>query len=261
MSILEKIVHSTKKRVAEEKEQCALEKLPVDRYAERPAFLFESALKIKEMAFICEVKKASPSKGVIAQDFPYVKIAQAYENAGAQAISVLTEPEFFLGSNSYLEEIRKRVGIPLLRKDFVVDPYQIYQAKALGADAVLLICSILAQKTMAEYIEVANGLGLSCLVEAHDAEEVKIALDAGARVVGVNNRNLKDFTVDYQNSIRLRPLVPDAVLFVSESGIRTGQDIAELAKHGVDAVLVGETLMRAPDIKGALAELRGDADA
>jgi len=212
-----------------------------------------------DIAFICEVKKASPSKGVIAEDFPYLDIARAYEQAGADAISVLTEPDFFQGSDRYLAEIRGVVDIPLLRKDFIIDPFQIEQAACLGADAILLICAILTPVQLAEYCQMADTLGLSCLVEAHDEDELRMALSAGARVVGVNNRNLKTFAVDTQNSIKLRKLAPKEVVFVSESGIRTAEDVQFLRENGVDAVLIGETLMRAPDKKAALAALRGGA--
>jgi len=218
---------------------------------------FEKALKTDDIAFICEVKKASPSKGIIADDFPYVEIAKEYEAAGAAAISVLTEPAYFKGDGRYLREIAGAVTIPLLRKDFVVDSYMIYEAKVLGASAVLLICSILAQDTLAEYIGVAHSLGLSALVEAHDEDELTMALRAGARVIGVNNRNLKTFEVDANNSIRLRKMTPGGIIFVSESGVRTAEDVELLRQNKVDAVLIGETLMRSDNKKAALAELKG----
>ncbi|MDY6325090.1 MAG: indole-3-glycerol phosphate synthase TrpC [Catonella sp.] len=208
------------------------------------------------MNFICEVKKASPSKGIIAEDFPYLDIAKDYESAGASAISVLTEPEYFLGSEKYLREIANEVSTPLLRKDFTVSEYQIYEAKLLGASAVLLICAILSDEQLKEYGEIAEDLGLSALVEAHDEEEIKRAEAAGAKIIGVNNRNLKDFSVDTGNAGRLRSLVPDDIIFVSESGIKTAEDVKKLYDMGVNAVLVGETLMRAPDKKAKLAELR-----
>lgn len=257
--ILDKIVESTKKRVEREKTRHSLEEiksqaLSLDTQTEFP---FEKMLQTDGISFICEVKKASPSKGVIAQEFPYLDIARAYEQAGAGAISVLTEPEFFQGSPQYLQEIREAVRIPLLRKDFTIDAYQIYQAKILGADAVLLICAILDASVLREFIQICNKLGLSALVEAHDEREVKQAVKAGARIVGVNNRNLKDFTVDIQNSIRLRRNAPDRVAFVAESGIQSRQDIERLEEAKVNAVLVGETLMRSPDKKAMLDELRG----
>ena len=211
------------------------------------------------MSYICEVKRASPSKGLIAPDFPYLEIAKAYEYAGAAAISVLTEPKWFLGQDSYLKEIAESVSIPCLRKDFTVDAYMIYEAKLLGASAVLLICSILNEEQIHSYISICDELGLSALVEAHDEAEVQMALRAGARVIGVNNRNLKDFTVDTENSRKLRSLIPEDVIFVSESGVRTAEDIQKLREAGADAVLIGETLMRAPDKKAKLEELGGDA--
>ena len=215
-------------------------------------FSFEKALKAPGMSFICEVKKASPSKGLIASDFPYVDIAKDYEAAGAAAISVLTEPEYFLGSNEYLKEIRRHVSVPLLRKDFTVDPYQIFEAKVIGASAVLLICALLDTETLRTGIHLCDSLGMSALVEAHDEEEIKSALRAGARIIGVNNRNLKTFSVDFSNSIRLRSLVPDDVLFVAESGVKSADDIRLLHEAGVDGVLIGETLMRSADKKKIL---------
>ena len=220
-------------------------------------FPFERALRGKDMSFICEVKKASPSKGIIAEDFPYMDIAREYAAAGAAAISVLTEPYYFKGDDRYLKEIAETVSIPVLRKDFIVDEFMIYEAKLLGASAVLLICAILEQKQLAEYIQLAHTLGLSALVEAHDERELNMALESGARIIGVNNRDLKTFEVDTNNSIRLRKLAPPGIIFVSESGIKTREDIAALRRNNVDAVLIGETLMRAGDKKAALAELRG----
>lgn len=253
MNILEQIVQATKLRVAQNK----AEGLPKPLHPPHAPFVFEQALRQEGMSFICEVKKASPSKGIIAKDFPYLQIARAYQQAGAAAISVLTEPQFFLGSDAYLQQIRQEVNIPLLRKDFVIDAFQIQQAAALGADAVLLICAILSPAQLAEYLQVANSLGLSCLVEAHNAEEVQTALEAGARIIGVNNRDLRTFTVDTATSINLRALVPPDVLFVSESGIHTAEDVTILHQHGVNAVLVGEALMRSADKTQALAALRG----
>lgn len=220
---------------------------------------FEEALAKEGMSFICEVKKASPSKGVIAQDFPYLEIAKEYEQAGASAMSILTEPLYFKGSDAYLREIRKQVSIPILRKDFTVDPYMLYQAKEMGANAVLLICALLSKTELSEYLGLASELELAALVETHDEREVEMALSSGARIIGVNNRNLKDFTVDIQNSVRLRELVPRDRLFVSESGMKTREDIARLERGGVNAVLIGETLMRSPDKKKMLDELAGRA--
>ena len=219
-------------------------------------FAFETALKKPELSFICECKKASPSKGLIAPDFPYLTIAKEYETAGADCISVLTEPKWFLGSDRYLEEIASSISIPCIRKDFTVDEYMIYQARLLGASALLLICSILTPQQIEAYLEVCEELGLSALVEAHDEAEIKTALKAGARIIGVNNRNLKDFTVDTENSRTFRDLVPPGLTFVSESGVRTAEDVAAIAKSGADAVLIGETLMRAEDKTEKLAELK-----
>lgn len=220
-------------------------------------FSFETALRKPDISFICECKKASPSKGLIAPDFPYLEIAKDYETAGADCLSVLTEPKWFLGSDRYLQEIAGAVSIPCLRKDFTVDEYMIYQAKMLGASAVLLICSILDAGQLREYLRICDGLGLSALVEAHDEKETEMALLAGARIIGVNNRNLKDFSVDTGNSGRLRRLIPSDVLFISESGVKNAQDVENLRSIGADAVLIGETLMRAADKKAKLNELRG----
>ena len=219
---------------------------------------FEKALGAPGISFICEVKKASPSKGVIAAEFPYLSVAREYEEAGAAAISCLTEPDFFLGSDEYLREIAAAVKIPVLRKDFTVDPYMIYEAKVMGASAVLLICAILSDEELLEYGKIARALGLSALVEAHDEREVERALRVEHGIIGVNNRDLKTFTVDCRNSVRLRKMVPDDRLFVSESGIRTAEDIAVLRQNGTDAVLIGETLMRSPGKAATLRELRGE---
>lgn len=223
----------------------------------RGTFAFEKALRKPGISFICECKKASPSKGLIAPDFPYLQIAKEYEAAGADCSSVLTEPDWFLGNNAYLREIADEVSIPCLRKDFTVDEYMIYEAKTLGASAVLLICSLLTERELTAYIAVCDELGLSALVEAHDEAEVESALRSGARVIGVNNRNLRDFSVDTDNSRRLRELIPRDRLFVSESGIGSARDVEKLREIGADAVLIGEMLMRAPDKKAVLASLRG----
>ena len=248
------MAEAKKKIPFEEMKQMVLEmaaKEPV-----RDAFAFEKALRRPELSFICECKKASPSKGLIAPDFPYLEIAKEYEKAGADCISVLTEPRWFLGKDQYLKEIAANVSIPCLRKDFTVDPYMIYEAKVLGASAVLLICSILEKEQLKEYRQIAEELGLSALVEAHDEAEIAKALEAGARIIGVNNRNLKDFTVDTENSRKLRNMIPKEVLFVSESGVKTPEDVQKLREIGADAVLIGETLMRAADKSEALAYLK-----
>ena len=256
--ILDTIAASAKERVAAAKEALPLaEQIARARESDcNTGFPFEQALAKKRMSFICEVKKASPSKGLIAPEFPYVQIAKEYEAAGADAISVLTESAYFQGKNEYLTKIRQTVQIPLLRKDFTVDEYMIYEAKNIGADAVLLICAILSPMQLSEYAGIARELGLSALVEAHDEREVKMALAADARIVGVNNRNLKDFTVDIKNSIRLREMVSSETVFVSESGIRGVEDMKALYENGTDAVLIGELLMRKSDRKAALMELK-----
>lgn len=258
MNILEQLAGHARARTELAKNAVPLSQIrAMALAAPKGGFAFENALKTPSLSFICECKKASPSKGLIAADFPYLQIAREYEAAGADCISVLTEPKWFLGSDAYLKEIAQAVSIPCLRKDFTVDAYMIYEAKLLGASAVLLICSILTQGQLEEFIGICNTLGLSALVEAHDEEEVRMALDAGARLIGVNNRNLKDFTVDTENSRRLRALIPPQVLFVSESGVKGAQDVQKLRQLGADAVLIGETLMRAADKKAKLSELRG----
>jgi len=261
MDILEEIAARTRERVAARKRDVKPgELMDMARDAAAPeGFPFELALRSEDMAFICEIKKASPSKGIIADEFPYMEIAGDYEAAGAAAISVLTEPYYFLGDSRYLREIADVAAVPLLRKDFTVDSYMIYEAKVLGASAVLLICAILDRGALAEYISLAHSLGLSALVETHTEAEISMALAAGARVVGVNNRDLRTFEVDISLSGRLRELAPPHVLFVAESGVRSAADVEALRQSGVDAVLVGEALMRSPDRKAALAALRGGA--
>lgn len=265
MTILDQLAAHAKERVEQAKKRISTETIrrqalsfmsPMSESGTVQSFPFEKALQKPEISFICECKKASPSKGLIAPDFPYLQIAREYEAAGADCISVLTEPKWFLGSDRYLEEISAAVSIPCLRKDFTVDEYMIYEARLLGASAVLLICSILSVEQLREYIGICDELGLSALVEAHNESEVQMALNAKARIIGVNNRNLKDFSVDTENSRRLRLLIPDSVLFVSESGVRNEDDIRKLAEIGADAVLVGETLMRAEEKKAKLDQLR-----
>lgn len=262
MNILNEIAEKTKQRIKQEKEKTPVESLiktiennqinePTVKYS------FYNGLKQKGMSYICEVKKASPSKGLIAGDFPYVDIAKDYEAAGATAISCLTEPFYFLGADAYLQEIVRNVNIPVLRKDFVVDPYMIYQAKVLGASAVLLICAILDDDQLKTYLDLACSLGLDALVEAHDETETLRAIKAGAKIIGVNNRDLRTFQVDMHNSIKLRSMAPEHILFVSESGIQTSEDIGILRENKVDAVLIGETLMRSPNKKQALETLNG----
>jgi indole-3-glycerol phosphate synthase len=279
MDILLEIAQKTKVRMKEQKKLISLaqikdlaqlpndeyllnERLSDEQYANRMPFPFEIALekatKANDIAFICEIKRASPSKGVIAKDFPYLEIAKEYEEAGAAAISVLTEPYYFKGHNDYLQEIAKEVSIPLLRKDFVVDEYMIYEAKVLGASAVLLICSILEPDILLRYIEIAHSIGISALVEVHDEEEIAMALQAGARVIGVNNRNLRTFEVDMTLSEKLKKLVPPHVLFISESGISTSEDVKRMREIGVHGVLIGESIMKAKDKAGKIYSLRGE---
>jgi len=275
MTILDTIAEYARARVKAAKDKVSLEQikeqaLTMAKAAEAPAslnrepgksavrepFAFEKALTGKGMSFICECKKASPSKGLIAEDYPYESIARAYEAAGADCISVLTEPKWFMGSLDHLRKVTESVNIPCIRKDFTVDEYMIYEAKVYGASAVLLICSILPKEVVKNYIGICDTLGLSALVETHDESEVADAIWAGARIIGVNNRNLKDFTVDTGNSRKLRELVPEGTIFVSESGVKTAEDVKGLRDMGADAVLVGETLMRAEDKSKKLAELK-----
>lgn len=258
MNILDEIAAYTRTRMKQAKEQIPpAEMESCARALPSGEFFFEKALKKEDISFICECKKASPSKGLIAEEFPYLTIADEYEKAGADAISVLTEPKWFLGKDAYLQEIAEQVNIPCLRKDFTVDEYMIYEAKVFGAQAVLLIVSLLPTETLKSYIGICDSLGLSALVETHDESEVETALEAGARIVGVNNRNLKDFSVDHENSKRLRERIPQDVIFVSESGIRDAADVAAMREIGADAVLVGETLMRAENKSEKLKELKG----
>ena len=261
-TILETIAAYARERVAAAKALVSAQEMKERALACRcdTGFPFEKALSGTDIGFICECKKASPSKGLIAPDFPYLEIARDYEKAGAACISVLTEPKWFLGQDAYLQEITQTVSIPCIRKDFTVDEYMIYKAKTLGASAVLLICALLDTDTVKRYIQICDRLGLSALVEVHDEQEIASAVKAGARIIGVNNRNLKDFTVDVHNSERLRALVPPQVLFVAESGIKTAADIQVLRSAGVNGALIGETLMRAPDKKAMLDELRGSKD-
>ena len=260
MNILDQLAEYSRLRVAEDKKKISLEEMKniaIQTKNEKLCdFAFENELKKDGLSFICECKKASPSKGLIEPDFRYLEIAREYEAAGADCISVLTEPKWFLGSDEYLKEIAKTVSIPCIRKDFTVDEYQIYQAKTLGAAAVLLICSILSEEQLGEYIKICDSLGISALVEIHDEKEAGMAVRAGARIIGVNNRNLKDFTVDTANSRKLRDMIPDDIIFVSESGVKSTDDIRAICEIGADAVLIGETLMRADDKKAKLDELR-----
>lgn len=260
MNILEEIAAKTKERISALSSQIPLAEVreAAEKTANSGKMSLYDALRGDDIAFICEAKKASPSKGIIAEDFPYLEIAKDYEKAGAAAISCLTEPFWFKGSDEYLREIAAAVKIPVLRKDFTVDEYMIYQAKAFGASAVLLICSILSEGQLADYLSLTHELGMCALVEAHNEAEIAAAVKVGARIIGVNNRDLKTFNVDIENSARLRALVPKDRVFVSESGIKTADDVEDLRRIGADAALIGETLMRAPDKSAKLRELRGD---
>lgn len=258
MNILDELAAYALERVESAKNRIPLAELrSAAEQCEKGRFEFENSLKKPGISFICECKKASPSKGIISADFPYMEIAKEYDRAGADCISVLTEPKWFLGSDEYLKDIAAAVSVPCIRKDFLVDEYMIYEAKMLGAKAVLLICSILSGEQIKEYINICDSLGISALVEAHDADEIQTAISSGARMIGVNNRNLKDFSVDTSNSGRLRALVPDNIIFVAESGVKTADDVRNLMEYGADAVLIGETLMRAENITDKLRELRG----
>lgn len=260
--ILDEIVVKTKERMEYEKGVASLQEMKDRAYAMdiNTEFPFEKVLRLPGISFICEVKKASPSKGVIVEDFPFLQIAKDYEEAGARAISCLTEPFFFKGDNRYLQKISQEVSIPVLRKDFTIDPYMIYEAKVYGASAVLLICAILTDGELIEYLEIAHSLGLSALVEAHTKEEVDRAINCGAKIIGVNNRDLKTFKVDVTTSLSLRKNIPDEYVYVSESGISSNKQISKLVEAGTDAVLIGETLMLAADKRKMLDELRGTSD-
>lgn len=258
LNILDEIADKTRERIENKKKITSFDEIKEKALKCEISndFLFEKALKKQEMSFICEVKKASPSKGIIAEEFDYLKIAKDYESAGADAISCLTEPFYFKGEDKYLEEICQNVKIPVLRKDFVIDEYMIYEAKIMGASAILLICAILNDEDLKKYHDLAEKLGLSALVEAHTEEEVLRALKLGAKIIGVNNRNLKNFHTNLENSIKLRKLIPNNVVFVSESGIKTAEDIKKLAENNTQAVLIGEILMRCENKKEILDNLR-----
>lgn len=266
-NILDQITAKARERVRKKKEFVSPQEIKMRAEAicqdtlKKPKITFREALMKEGMSYICEVKKASPSKGIITDDFPYFDIAMEYEAAGAAAISCLTEPFYFMGDDRYLAEISEAVDIPVLRKDFVVSDYMIYEAKTLGASAVLLICSVLTEEKLSEYIRLSQNLGMDALVEAHDEAEVKKAVNAGANIIGINNRDLRSFRVDMENSVKLRSLVPENIIFVSESGIRSNDDIRKLRHNNVDAVLIGEILMRSSDKKAALKELSGGLDA
>ena len=255
-NILQKLADYAKIRVEKDKEKISLAEMKSLAKKNLGEEKFLSALKKKNLSFICEIKKASPSKGIIAENFPYVEIAEEYEAAGADCVSCLTEPKYFLGSDEIFSQVRKKISLPMLRKDFTVDEYQIYQAKVLGADAVLLICAILSANELEKFLKICADLKISALIETHDENEIKTALSVGAEIIGVNNRNLKNFEVDFSNAEKLRKIIPAEKIFVAESGVKTSDDIKILKKIGADAVLIGETLMRAADKKKILAEFR-----
>lgn len=256
MNILDKLADYAKIRVENDKKNISLEEMKTLAKKNLGKEKFLAALQKKNLSFICEIKKASPSKGIIAENFPYLEIAEEYEAAGADCVSCLTEPKYFLGSDKIFSEVRKKISIPMLRKDFTVDEYQIYQAKFLGADAVLLICAILSANELEKFLSICEELKISALVETHDETEIKTALSVGAKIIGVNNRNLKNFEVDFSNAAKLREIIPPEKIFVAESGVKTVDDVATLKKIGADAVLIGETLMRAADKKKILAEFK-----
>lgn len=257
--ILEQLADYAKQRVEDAKKIKPEDIIRKEAYSMNAdtGFPFLKALRKEGLSLIAECKKASPSKGLIDPEFRYLDIAKEYEKAGADAISVLTEPKWFLGSLEYLREIAANVHIPVLRKDFIVDEYMIYEAKTSGASAVLLICSLLNEETLSRYLSIAHELGMSALVEAHDENEVRMAVNSGASIIGVNNRNLRDFTVDLNNSIRLRDLAGENIVFVAESGIRSREDTKKLEEGNIHAVLIGETLMRAENKTEMIAELKG----
>ena len=255
--ILDDLANYARERVKKDMETVSLDEIKELAVSlPKGDFRFEKTLRNRKGAAICEVKKASPSKGIISDDFPYLQIAKEYERVGADCISCLTEPKWFLGSDKIFKEIRDAVNIPMIRKDFTVDEYQIYQAKTMGADAVLLICSILGKDRLKEYLEICDTLGITALVETHDKSEIETAVRIGARVIGVNNRNLKDFSVDLNNAFSLREFIPDNVVYVAESGITVPEDGTRLLMHGADAVLIGEALMRTNDKDGFLRKMR-----
>ena len=261
-NILQTIAAHARTRVAADRAKISLEELKALCQEAGPGQgeQFVSALNRPGLSFLCEIKKASPSKGLISPDFPYLDIARAYEAAGADGVSCLTEPKWFLGSDDIFRQVRRTISLPMLRKDFTVDEYQIYQARLMGANAVLLIVSLLDGETLKGYLDLCRSLGLAALVETHDGQEVDAALNAGAEIIGVNNRNLKDFSVDFSNAARLRDRIPPGVLYVAESGLTGPEDAAALKRLGADAALVGEALMRAPDKGAMLASLRRTAE-
>lgn len=258
--ILDELAAYAGKRVETQKQKKDMAQMMAEAQAmPKGDFVFENRLRKEGLSFICEVKKASPSKGIISKEFPYLQIAKEYEEAGADCMSVLTEPKWFMGSDMIFREIRETCSIPMIRKDFTVDAYQIYEAKTLGADAVLLICALLDTDTIREYLRICENLGISALVETHNRKEIESAIEAGAKIIGVNNRNLKDFSVDFENARHLRECIPKEIVFVAESGVRGSEDIRALREIGADAVLIGEALMRAENKKELLKQWKKDS--
>ena len=245
--ILDDLVTATKKRMAAEKRIYSLEELKQQSQKapmKNPQLIVDKLLEPK-LTFIAEIKKASPSKGVIVQDFPYLEIAQEYQANKIDMISVLTEPDYFQGNLKYLQQITQEVDLPVLRKDFTIDSYMIYQAKIAQASLILLIVAILSDGQLKDYLKLAKELGLAAIVEVHDETELKRALRAKSKIIGINNRNLKDFSVNFNNSLKLKKLIPADIPVIAESGIKTKTDIKLLKKAGINGVLIGETFMKA----------------
>ncbi len=255
--ILEEIVSDNLQELEARRREFPLAEVKQVALKQPPPLDFASALRGDHIRLIAEVKKASPSRGVIRPDFNPVDIALTYAANGASAISVLTEAKYFQGSLEYLRDIGKALNkkLPLMRKDFIHDPYQVYESRAYGADSLLLIVAILTPEKLGELLVLSNELGMSCLVEVHDEAELEIAIGSGTGIIGINNRDLKTFTVDLGTTGRLRPLVPSDRIVVSESGIKNRNDIEKLGEMGVNAVLIGESLISALDIAAKMKEL------
>lgn len=254
--ILDEIIENKRKEVEERKKELPIELLETHIEIAAPSRKFSDAIRRSGISLIAEIKKASPSAGLIREDFNLGEIAESYEQNGASAISILTESKYFQGSLDHLRKVRKMVSLPLLRKDFILDEYQIYESRTCGADAVLLIVSIVEGELDA-YLKVAADLGMSALVEVHNESELEKALDAGAEIIGVNNRNLRTLEVNLNVCIRLVPLIPEGKIVVAESGIHNRKDVVELEKLNIDAVLVGEALMKSSDVGAKVRELLG----
>ncbi|HNX64823.1 MAG TPA: indole-3-glycerol phosphate synthase TrpC [Oscillospiraceae bacterium] len=255
--ILDEIIVKRKEQLDREKERISHEKIKELAYKTAYTPLdFKKALKKDKLSVIAEVKKASPSKGTIREDFNPVEIAVQYEKSGADAVSCLTEEYYFKGSSSYLKEIRNHMHIPILRKDFIFDEYQIYEARVIGADAILLIAAVLDTDTLVKFKKIADDLRLNCLFEVHNEEELKSVISAGAEIIGINNRNLHTFEVSLDVTRTLSAKIPDGTVIVSESGIKSNSDMKAVKGHGADAVLIGETLMKSGSIENEMKSLR-----